>query len=117
MFDHVHLRVRDLAATTAFYEQALGPLGVKKDFDDGELVEFGSLSLSADGPPSEHVHLALPARSKHQVSAFHAAGTGAGGTDNGAPGIRDQYADDYYAAYVLDLDGNNIEAVFRLRNQ
>ena len=112
IFDHVHLRVRDLQAATAFYETVLEPLGIPLLIDAGHLVAFPNLALSADGPPTERAHVAFRAASREEVGAFHAAGVAAGYRDNGAPGPRD-YMPGYYAAYLLDPDGNNIEAVHR----
>ena len=112
MFNHVHLRVSDLAASTAFYATVLRPLGLEATFDDGALVEFGPLALSSDGPVSTNVHLAFDAADHEAVDAFHRAGLDAGHRDHGAPGLR-EYADDYYAAFLLDPDGNNVEAVHR----
>jgi catechol 2,3-dioxygenase-like lactoylglutathione lyase family enzyme len=112
IFDHVHLRVRDLQGAKAFYETVLEPLGIPLLFDAGHLVAFPNLALSADGPPTERAHVAFRAASREEVGAFHAAGVAAGYRDNGAPGPRD-YMPGYYAAYLLDPDGNNIEAVHR----
>jgi catechol 2,3-dioxygenase-like lactoylglutathione lyase family enzyme len=109
VFAHVHLRVRDLAASAAFYEAVLEPLGLRRSGDES-LAQFGSLAIGADGPVTENVHLAFYAESPGAVDAFHAAGIAAGYRDNGAPGFRD-YWPGYYAAYLLDPDGNNIEAV------
>jgi catechol 2,3-dioxygenase-like lactoylglutathione lyase family enzyme len=110
VFDHVHLRVSDLEASKAFYETVLAPLGIEKTWDDGKLVEFGDLALSADGPVSENIHLAFVAGSREVVEAFHRAGVEAGFRSNGAPGLR-EYGHGYFAAYLLDPDTNNVEAV------
>jgi catechol 2,3-dioxygenase-like lactoylglutathione lyase family enzyme len=112
IFDHVHLRVRDLQAAKAFYETVLAPIGIPLLFDAGHMVAFPNLALSADGPPTERAHVAFRAASEDEVGTFHAAGVAAGYRDNGAPGPRD-YMPGYYAAYLLDPDGNNIEAVYR----
>lgn len=113
MFRHVHLRVSELAESVRFYATVLTPLGVAKTWDDGELVEFGRLMLSADGPISSNVHLAFEATSRAEVEAFHEAGIEAGFSDNGGPGYRKLYAPDYFSAYLLDPDSNNVEAVWR----
>jgi catechol 2,3-dioxygenase-like lactoylglutathione lyase family enzyme len=116
MFDHVHLRVKELGASRAFYLRVLGPLGIPMLRDTEEIVEFPNFALSADGPVSEHVHIAFRAQGEEPVRAFHRAGIAAGYTDNGAPGVRPQYGPPnmtYYAAYLLDPDGNNVEAVHR----
>jgi catechol 2,3-dioxygenase-like lactoylglutathione lyase family enzyme len=119
MFDHVGVNVRDYEASRAFYEQALAPLGMTllMEFSDAA-AGFGrddggrpSFFIEAHGEPARgRLHFALRAETREQVDAFHAAALEAGGTDNGAPGLR-WYHPDYYGAYVLDPDGNNIEAV------
>lgn len=76
-------------------------------------MEFGALSLSADGPVSANVHIAFEARSRSEVEAFHAVGMRNRFPDNGGSGYRGQYARDYFAAYLRDPDHNNIEAVWR----
>ena len=115
LFDHVALPVRDLARSRAFYEQALRPFGVRviessqgPGFAIGE-VDFwiGEREMAAGS-----VHIAFAARDRETVDAFHAAAVEAGGVDNGGPGLRPHYHSGYYAAFVLDTDGNNIEAVF-----
>ena len=111
------INVDDLAASRAFYEQALAPLGysVLMEFDDR--CAFGAdrrpqFWLAARGvPATTGVHLAFPAASHEVVDAFHRAAVAAGGTDNGAPGLRPQYHQSYYGAFVLDPHGNNVEAV------
>jgi catechol 2,3-dioxygenase-like lactoylglutathione lyase family enzyme len=112
IFDHVHLRVRDLQASKAFYETVLEPLGIPLLLDTEHLLGFANLALSADGPPTEHAHVAFIGASRQAVVAFHEAGVAAGYRDNGAPGLRD-YMPGYYAAYLLDPDGTNVEAVHR----
>ena len=110
MFDHVELPVSDLAASTAFYEVVLAPLGIEQTAS-GQLVEFGALTLVRRAP-RECLHLAFIAESQAAVTAFHRAGVDAGYRDSGAPGLR-SYAPDYFAAYLLDPDGHNVEAVHR----
>jgi catechol 2,3-dioxygenase-like lactoylglutathione lyase family enzyme len=113
--DHIVLMVRDLAVSRAFYEGALTPFGARV-VDYGEIgVGIGpegseDLGLRA-GEPHAPMHIAFAAADPATVDAFHAAALEAGGTDNGAPGRRPEYHDRYYAAYVLDPDGNNVEAV------
>ena len=116
MFDHVVFGVTDYAASKAFYVKALEPLGLESVTE----VPLG-VEMSADGktslclfPTNEkpaHLHLAFFARNRQQVEAFHRAALAAGGTDNGAPGLRPQYHAHYYAAFVIDPDGHNIEVV------
>jgi catechol 2,3-dioxygenase-like lactoylglutathione lyase family enzyme len=113
VIDHLWLRVADLAASGAFYRTLAHELGLAFD-DHGDRVSLhgadgASLSLVA-GEPTRHVHVAF-AGSNAQVDAFHAALTAAGHPDHGAPGERPRYHPGYYAAYVLDPDGNNIEVV------
>ena len=110
MFDHVGLPVSDLDASAAFYRTVLAPLGFEETAD-GEYVEFGALALG-QRDAFEPYHIAFIAETREAVDAFHAAGIAAGYRDNGAPGLRD-YAPDYYAAYLLDPDGHNVEAVNR----
>jgi catechol 2,3-dioxygenase-like lactoylglutathione lyase family enzyme len=114
--DHITFKVRDLAASRAFYEAALAPFAARvvPYGDDHELLmgPEGSEDLGlTQGEPRAPVHIAFLAHDPATVDAFHAAALKAGGTDNGAPGRRPQYHERYYAAYVLDPDGNNVEAV------
>jgi catechol 2,3-dioxygenase-like lactoylglutathione lyase family enzyme len=118
MFDHVGLNVRDYAASRAFYEGALAPLGYRivMDFAEWKGAGFGTNGkptfwIFQREPYGTGTHVAFACDERATVDAFHAAGLEAGGTDNGAPGIREQYTPTYYAAFVHDPDGNNIEAV------
>ena len=122
MFDHVKFGVSDYAACKAFYLQALAPLGV---LAGAEGPPAYGIELSVpDGPSSlclfqtdekpAHLHLAFVAATRQQVDAFHSAALAAGGRDNGAPGLRPQYHAHYYAAFITDPDGHNIEAVCHL---
>jgi len=111
LFDHVELPVTDLSVSAAFYRAALPPLGIEQSSSSDEMVEFGALSL-VPRAPLERLHIAFMAESRDAVAAFHRAGLEAGGRDNGGPGLRD-YAADYFAAYLLDPDGHNVEAVHR----
>lgn len=118
MFDHVKFGVRDFALSRAFYLKALEPLGVTVASDwppDGvELSQpegESSLCLYQTDEIPAHLHIAFVAESRHQVDAFHRAALDAGAKDNGAPGLRPRYSGRYYAAFVLDPDGHNIEAV------
>jgi catechol 2,3-dioxygenase-like lactoylglutathione lyase family enzyme len=111
LIDHIHLRVSDLEASRRFYRAVLQALG--RDLTSESPEHFSSDDLwidRADGPVSR-VHLAFQARDRESVHAFHAAALAHGGHDNGGPGERSYHAG-YYAAFALDPDGNNIEAVF-----
>lgn len=122
MIDHVGLAVSDLARSRAFYERALAPLGyrvlveIERNEVGGRVVMFGGAEgptfVIADGErPGEGNHVAFRAGTRDQVEAFHAAALAAGGRDNGPPGLREHYGRTYYAAFVHDPDGFNIEAV------
>jgi len=116
LIDHLQLVVGDLTASRRFYEavlQALGvPIGGAGDdyFWADELFVSSADSRAAQGKLTGRHHLAFQAKDRAMVDAFHKAGLAAGGTDNGAPGER-PYHPGYYAAFLLDPDGNNIEAV------
>jgi catechol 2,3-dioxygenase-like lactoylglutathione lyase family enzyme len=115
MLDHVGLAVSDFAKSKSFFERALAPLGYKC------LMEFpGAAGFGREGKPdfwisqgskSNPTHVAFAASQRSIVDSFHKAATGAGGKDNGKPGLRKEYHPTYYGAFVLDPDGNNIEAV------
>ena len=114
--DHVTLRARDLPASRRFYEAALAPLSLGLEFEHEGLLAFGSgqsgrLIIYASERPVAGFHVAFSAPSREAVDAFHAAALEAGGRDNGAPGLRPEYHEGYYGAYVFDPDGNNVEAV------
>ena len=112
LVDHIHLRAHDLAASKQFYRAVLQSLGKAEAIQEAS-DHFSADELwidQADGPTS-HVHLAFRAKDHAEVKAFYEAALAAGGTDNGAPGER-KYHPGYYAAFVLDPDGNNIEAVY-----
>jgi catechol 2,3-dioxygenase-like lactoylglutathione lyase family enzyme len=118
MVDHVGFAVRDYARSRAFYEAALAPLGLTLLMEPaGAAAGFGKdgrpfFWVEAQGEPVQgRLHIALEADNRDQVDAFHAAALAAGATDNGGPGLRPIYHANYYGAYVLDPDGNNLEAV------
>lgn len=116
MIDHVVVNVRDVARSTAFYAAALAPLGYRVVREDPGAAGFGAgpradLWLFRREPISAGTHVAFHCGSRLLVDAFHAAAVAAGGRDNGAPGVRADYHPDYYGAFVVDPDGNNIEAV------
>jgi catechol 2,3-dioxygenase-like lactoylglutathione lyase family enzyme len=109
LVDHVHLHAADLGATARFYSAVLEVLGVDAVSTD---TYFNADELWIDGEKgSTNIHLAFQAKDRATVDRFHAAGLAAGGQDNGPPGERD-YHPGYYAAFLLDPDGNNIEAVY-----
>jgi catechol 2,3-dioxygenase-like lactoylglutathione lyase family enzyme len=110
LFDHVHLRVADLEASRRFYEAVLGVIGVPLQPRNGAFAA-DELYVSADGAPTQAVHIAFQAPDEETVQRFHEAALAAGGRDNGGPGER-SYHPGYYAAYALDPDGNNVEAVY-----
>jgi catechol 2,3-dioxygenase-like lactoylglutathione lyase family enzyme len=117
--DHLTIGVGDLERSRAFYRRALEPLGFTEHGPWREGVRestFGvegadDLAISSEYPVGAPIHIAFAAESREQVDAFHAAALAAGGTDNGAPGLRPEYSEHYYGAFVTDPDGNNIEAV------
>ncbi len=112
LLDHVHLTVADLERSKVFYRAALGALEPPITLTEGpDFFEADELFVSAADGLVSSVHLAFQAADRETVRRFHAATVAAGGTDNGAPGERPYHAG-YYAAYVLDPDGNNVEAVF-----
>jgi catechol 2,3-dioxygenase-like lactoylglutathione lyase family enzyme len=115
LFDHVKLPVRDLARSRAFYERALQPFGVRvveTSQGAGFTLDDHDLWIGEEERADGSVHIAFAAPDRETVDAFHAAAVEAGGVDNGRPGLRPHYHSGYYAAFVLDPDGNNIEAVF-----
>ncbi len=114
LIDHVHLIATDLAVTRRFYAAVLGALGRRIEGEgDGYFWSDELFVSSADQHTrgATRVHLAFQAPDRETVQRFHAAGLAAGGADNGAPGLR-PYHPDYYGAFVIDPDGNNIEAVY-----
>jgi catechol 2,3-dioxygenase-like lactoylglutathione lyase family enzyme len=123
MIDHIGIAVRDVARATEFYLKALAPLGIAivMQVPAGKTggypyVGFGSgqkpfFWIGQHSGPSGPLHIAFAAPSRAAVDAFHSAAIAAGGKDNGAPGLRPHYHANYYGAFVLDPDGNNVEAV------
>jgi catechol 2,3-dioxygenase-like lactoylglutathione lyase family enzyme len=117
MIDHVGIGVSDYQASKAFYERALAPLGIELIME----VQSAAAGFGSGGKPffwlesgravATEVHVAFATEDRATVDGFHSAALEAGGTDNGAPGVRAIYHPNYYGAYVLDPDGNNIEAV------
>ncbi|HEY2715826.1 MAG TPA: VOC family protein [Solirubrobacterales bacterium] len=122
MLDHVGLEVTDFDRSKAFYAAALAPLGIGPVMEPapgaaGFGSEVGSVTkpyfwiMARGRPPVAGAHVAFAAADRDAVDAFHAAALAAGGADNGAPGPRPLYHPHYYGAFVLDPDGNNVEAV------
>jgi len=125
--DHVGIRVSDMSASRAMYEPALGELGFsvlgEGEFEDDAYVLFGrersddfSLHSLGTKPGRDRVttgaHIAFIAPDADAVTRWHSTAVRNGGTDNGAPGVRPEYTGEYFAAFVIDPDGNNVEAVF-----
>jgi len=125
MIDHIGIVAGDYEAARRFYDAALGALGagvvmsVPEAFTGGaKVVGYGrdkpDFWVSDCGEPGPGRHIAFSARSRAEVDAFHAAALAAGGRDNGAPGLRPHYHENYYGAFAFDPDGNNVEAVCHL---
>jgi catechol 2,3-dioxygenase-like lactoylglutathione lyase family enzyme len=114
VFDHVTIRVSDRAASERFYETVLGTLGIEATYSDEHFCEWDDFSLSQateEKPVTRRLHVAFAAPSRAHVDEFWRAGTEAGYRDDGAPGLRPRYSDDYYGSFLLDPDGNSAEAV------
>lgn len=121
MFDHVQIKVEDLARSIGFYEPVLGALDYKKVLEiEGVVVGFGNnphdmfevAKISEDSPVSKSTHIAFKAKSEDAVKAFHKTALEHGAQDNGVPGLRD-YEPGYFAAFVIDPNGHNLEAVYQ----
>ncbi|CAM3970178.1 VOC family protein [Rahnella bruchi] len=120
MFDHIQFNVKDYAKSVKFYDAVLSALGYAKLFETGEdntrRVGYGKnapqLWLAEGESNSGKIHIALRAENKRAVQDFYSKGLAAGGYDNGEPGYRPAYYPGYYAAFLTDIDGNNIEAIF-----
>jgi catechol 2,3-dioxygenase-like lactoylglutathione lyase family enzyme len=114
LFDHVTIRVSDRAASERFYETVLRTLGIERSHTGEQYAEWNDFSLARadDGHPvTRALHIAFVAPTREHVGRFWSTGTAAGYRDDGAPGLRPQYADNYYGAFLLDPDGNSAEAV------
>ena len=128
MLDHVGIKVKDVARSRAFFEAALAPLGMSVQYDFGvpgrpkrHYVGFGETidkvclwvgtGVGVPAAQSGPTHICFAVRSRNKVHAFYEAALAAGGKDNGPPGLRPDYTPTYYAAFVIDPDGNNVEAV------
>ncbi|HYD31037.1 MAG TPA: VOC family protein [Azospirillaceae bacterium] len=119
MIDHISLGVSDIERAKAFYDAALAPLGFPRVMDFAHAAGYGAgrpqfwISVPHKRPaaPGSGTHIAFTASDRGAVDAFYQAALAAGGSDNGAPGLRGHYHPDYYAAFVIDPDGNRVEAV------
>jgi catechol 2,3-dioxygenase-like lactoylglutathione lyase family enzyme len=115
MFDHIGLKVKDIAASSRFYAAALQPLGFVPGPADATSASFGPPGAPAfwlsQGSGQRGVHIAFSSASRGAVEAFYGNGRAAGGQDNGPPGLRPDYGATYFAAFLTDPDGNNVEAV------
>lgn len=115
---HIGIPVSDIAKAKAFYDAVAPSIGLKQLADYDDFVGYGSgesceFYVHTGKPGLSGLHVCFEVESQAAVQEFYEQGLTAGGTDNGAPGIREDYSPTYYAAFVLDPDGNNIEAVFR----
>ncbi len=126
MIDHVSVAVRDLGVSARFYQTVLGALGFTQLETRPATVGFGKqyaefwINLRRDArtvAPESGAHVCFRARTPEMVDAFHAAALAAGGASDGAPGLRPQHGEGYYAAFIRDLDGNRIEAVSFVRQK
>jgi catechol 2,3-dioxygenase-like lactoylglutathione lyase family enzyme len=117
VFDHVKIGVRDAEASKTFYRTVLAALDIPPLWESDRGAQYANLVVSATAEVAAPIPLGFFARSREEVDAFHRAGIEAGFEDNGPPGVREQYSSNeaglYYAAFLLDPDGNNIEAVYR----
>jgi catechol 2,3-dioxygenase-like lactoylglutathione lyase family enzyme len=114
VFDHVTIRVSDRQASERFYETILAPLGIEKTYGDDAFVEWHDFSLmeaDEEHPVTRRLHVGFVSPSRELVDTFWRVGTDAGYESDGEPGPRPQYSDDYYGAFLLDPDGNSVEAV------
>ncbi len=116
IIDHIGLAVSDGKKSQAFYAAALAPLGVGKVMEVQGWAGFGrdgkpDFWFGEGGPAQSPMHIAFLAENRQQVRDFYDAAIAAGGRDNGSPGLREEYHPTYYGAFVIDLDGHNIEAV------
>jgi catechol 2,3-dioxygenase-like lactoylglutathione lyase family enzyme len=110
--DHVDLRASDFTESVRFYETVLEPLGIPKLYEHDDEACFTRVNVVARTPATTGLHLCFRAASRSEVDAFHRAGVAAGFRSNGSPGLRG-YGPGYYAAYLLDPEGNNVEALYR----
>lgn len=113
---HIGLPVSNIAASKKFYDAIVGDLGMKLRTNEEDFVGYGDDSyrfyLHQGKPAVKGIHICFDVESREKVDAFYEHAVAAGGEDNGAPGVREDYSPTYYAAFVIDPDGNNIEAVY-----
>lgn len=123
MFDHISVGVKDLDGSKRFYDAALGALGYERQSEHARMAGYGEEKATFWIAEVEHpvqadmksgLHFCFTASSREAVEAFYAAGMANGGTDNGPPGVRPEYASFYYAAFIVDPDGYRLEAFFRI---
>jgi catechol 2,3-dioxygenase-like lactoylglutathione lyase family enzyme len=110
VFDHIGIRVSDRQASERFYDTVLSVLGHSR-FDGDDYTEWGDFAIGTDGPTTRNLHVGFYVPTHELVDAFHRAGVEAGYESDGEPGPRPQYTPEYYGAFLLDPDGNSIEAV------
>jgi catechol 2,3-dioxygenase-like lactoylglutathione lyase family enzyme len=113
IFDHVDVHASNYHESVRFYETVLAALGIPRIAETEEWTSFTNLNVVDRKPPTTDLHLCFRAASRYEVERFHGAGVEAGFRSNGEPGYREQYGAGYYAAYLLDPDGNNVEALYR----
>jgi catechol 2,3-dioxygenase-like lactoylglutathione lyase family enzyme len=113
IFDHVEVNAGDYQASVRFYETVLAALGIPRTAETEELTSFTNLSVVNRTPATHDLHICFRAASRDEVDRFHAAGVEAGFRSNGEPGYREKYGPGYYAAFLLDPDDNNVEALYR----
>lgn len=118
-YAHIGFAIKDIVKSKEFYTKALAPIGVEITGEGEGWVAFGQnginlLWIGVFGTPATPIHFAFEADGQDQVDAFYKAALAAGGKDNGSPGIRKQYAPNYYAAFVHDPDGHNVEVVYHI---
>jgi catechol 2,3-dioxygenase-like lactoylglutathione lyase family enzyme len=117
MLDHVTIGVRDIERSKAFYDQALRPLGIERLYAEGQTTAgYGAdrkafFWITLREASQTGTHIAFTTQDRETVKQFHRAALAAGGQDNGQPGLRPHYHENYYGAFILDPDGHNIEAV------
>ena len=112
MYDHIGLKVKNIDASARFYEATLAPLGFVRDGSGFGPKGAPALWLYEGAGANRGTHIAFKAKDRAAVDRFHKAGIKAGGKDNGVPGLRADYSPTYYAAFLIDPDGNNVEAVY-----